>query len=76
MMNAYALEAFSMSIKYIWQPCKGKTIDCHKGTPYFLENHYPELKSPFITKTTVTSSLHDAQDATLRINENVKIKVS
>ena len=72
MITRYTLEAFNMSIKYIWQPRKGKTIYYRRRIPSSLEHHYPELKSPFITKTTGTSNLTDAQAAILTINETVK----
>ncbi len=72
MITRYTLEAFNMSIKYIWQPRKGKTIYYRRRIPSFLKHHYPELKSPFITKTTGTSNLTDAHAAILTINEAVK----
>jgi hypothetical protein len=72
MITRHTLEAFNMSIKYKWQPRKGKTIYYRRRIPSLLVHHYSKLKSPFITKSTGTSNLSDALAVILRINEDVK----
>ena len=72
MITRHTLEAFNMSIKYKWQPRKGKTIYYRRRIPSLLEHHYSKLKSPFITKSTGTSNHSDALAVILRINEDVK----
>jgi len=75
MITRHTLDAFNMSIKYLWQPRKNKTIYYRRRIPTSLEHHYSQLSSPFITKTTGTSSKSDAIGAILKINEEVKKRV-
>ena len=72
MMTRYTLDAFNMSIKYLWQPRKNQTIYYRRRIPVSLEHHYTQLKSPFITKSTGTSTKNDAISEILKINEEIK----